>query len=75
MSAHYQVDRPTNVERFNASHTNMHASSLNLQAESSRSRQLDAGRQEGFASRPIWNYPYFHVRYIGSVVTNINQLE
>lgn len=50
MSAHYQVDRPTNVEQFNASYS-MHVSSLNLQAESSRDRQLDAERQTG---RSIW---------------------
>lgn len=51
MSAHYQVDRPTNVEQFNASYMSMHVSSLNLQTESSRDRQLDAERQTG---RAIW---------------------
>jgi len=42
-----QVDRPTNVERFNANHTNMHTSSLNLQAEFSRNHELDTKRQAG----------------------------
>lgn len=63
MSAHYQVDRPTNVKRFNASYMNMHASSLNLQAESSRDRQLDTERQAGRSiwprMKPIRNYSAF----------------
>lgn len=80
MSAHYRVDRPTNVERFNASHINMHANSLNLQVESSRNRQLDAGRQ---ASRSIWprmkthqelSDIFTHDVSAANIVTNINQL-
>ena len=62
MSAHYQVDRPTNVEQFNASHTNMHASSSNLQAASSRNRQLDAERQTDWS---IWSRMKIYPELLG----------
>lgn len=63
MNAHYQVDRPTNVEWFNASHMNVHANSLNLQVESSCNCQLETRRQASRSICPrmktIRNYPVF----------------
>lgn len=44
MSAHYQVDRPANVERFNASHTNVHESSLDFRLTNRVLAQPPVGR-------------------------------